>query len=174
MHSTSSYCQKKLAYLLVCWLFFVALVAASVVSVRAATSANDDDVIVVEDVFATDDASDSVEPSVGFFQRLFSMIQQLMRTVLRLQASVDTLTTQQQKHQQQETKEPPASPTTPQRSSIAGTYRCWSYHVSGGAGNCRIAPSLVLHADGRYEMSSEHGTYRVSGDVVTCVRIFYE
>lgn len=48
--------------------------------------------------------------------------------------------------------------------SVAGRYRCWSYNVSGGGGSCRMAPPLVLHQDGTYEMSSERGTYTVEGD----------
>lgn len=51
-------------------------------------------------------------------------------------------------------------------SPVAGRYRCWSYNVSGGGGSCRMAPPLVLHQDGTYEMSSERGTYAVEGDRV--------
>lgn len=46
-----------------------------------------------------------------------------------------------------------------------GTYRCWSYNVSGGGGgNCRLAPPILLKHDGRYEESSTRGTYRLSDD----------
>lgn len=48
----------------------------------------------------------------------------------------------------------------------AGTYRCWSYNVSGGAGSCRLARPLVINADGTYQESSTRGTYKVSGDRV--------
>lgn len=47
-----------------------------------------------------------------------------------------------------------------------GTYRCSSYNVSGGGGNCRLAPPIVIHADGTYAESSTVGTYRVVGDQV--------
>lgn len=49
-----------------------------------------------------------------------------------------------------------------------GIYRCWSYNVSGGGGSCRLAPPIVIHADGTYQESSARGTYRVSGN-----RIFF-
>lgn len=43
---------------------------------------------------------------------------------------------------------------------ILGSYRCRSYNVSGGGGgNCRLAPPIVLKADGTYSMSSERGTF---------------
>ncbi len=29
-----------------------------------------------------------------------------------------------------------------------GTYRCWHYNVTGGVGNCRLAPPIVIKADG--------------------------
>lgn len=45
-----------------------------------------------------------------------------------------------------------------------GTYRCWSYNVSGGGGSCRLAPPIVIHADGTYQESSTRGTYRVAGN----------
>ncbi len=45
-----------------------------------------------------------------------------------------------------------------------GTYRCWSYNVSGGAGNCRLAPPIIIEADGTYRESSTTGTYRVTGE----------
>lgn len=45
---------------------------------------------------------------------------------------------------------------------IVGSYRCRSYNVSGGGGgNCRLAPPIVLKADGTYSMSSERGTFSV-------------
>lgn len=45
-----------------------------------------------------------------------------------------------------------------------GTYRCWSYNVSGGGGSCRLAAPIVINADGTYQESSTRGTYRVAGD----------
>lgn len=46
-----------------------------------------------------------------------------------------------------------------------GTYRCWSYNVSGGGGgNCRLAPPITLRPDGSYEESATRGTYQLSGD----------
>lgn len=56
--------------------------------------------------------------------------------------------------------------TTPQ-GKISGTYRCWSYNVSGGSGNCRIAPPIILNTDGTYSMSSEKGTYKIQGSTIT-------
>lgn len=50
--------------------------------------------------------------------------------------------------------------------SVAGTYRCWSYNVSGGAGSCRLSPPMILNPDGTYQMSSERGTYTVKGDTI--------
>ncbi len=52
--------------------------------------------------------------------------------------------------------------------SLAGSYRCFSYNVSGGGGgDCRLFAPIVLAADGTYSMSSEKGTYGVKGDVIT-------
>ncbi|MDP2630102.1 MAG: hypothetical protein Q8P56_01720, partial [Candidatus Uhrbacteria bacterium] len=51
---------------------------------------------------------------------------------------------------------------------VAGSYRCYSYNVSGGGGgDCRLFAPIVLNADGRYYVSSEKGTYAVKGDVIT-------
>lgn len=44
-----------------------------------------------------------------------------------------------------------------------GSYRCWSYNVSGGGGNCRLAAPIVIRADGSYQESSTAGTYRIVG-----------
>ncbi|OGA30326.1 MAG: hypothetical protein A3I01_19900 [Betaproteobacteria bacterium RIFCSPLOWO2_02_FULL_65_24] len=49
----------------------------------------------------------------------------------------------------------------PAQAQAPGQYRCWSYNVSGGGGNCRLAPPLVLNADGTYQVSSEKGRYKV-------------
>lgn len=58
---------------------------------------------------------------------------------------------------------------TPQDlSAYAGSYRCWSYNVSGGGGgDCRLFAPIVLNKDGTYAISSEKGTYSVKGDVIT-------
>src|SRR5438045_963984 len=50
-------------------------------------------------------------------------------------------------------------------SSPAGSYRCWSMNVGGRGGRCS-SPPIVLHADGRYEMSREHGTWKAKGDEI--------
>ncbi|MDO8489826.1 MAG: hypothetical protein Q7S47_00245 [bacterium] len=51
---------------------------------------------------------------------------------------------------------------------LVGTYRCSSYNVSGGGGgNCRIAPPIVIKADGSYTMSSEKGTFKVANKKLT-------
>lgn len=49
--------------------------------------------------------------------------------------------------------------------SLAGSYRCWHFNVGGQGGKC-TSPPIVLNADGTYTMSSESGTYSVSGDQV--------
>lgn len=54
------------------------------------------------------------------------------------------------------------------KSSLAGSYRCWSYNVSGGgSGNCRLFAPIVLKGDGTYSISSERGTYKVKGNIIT-------
>jgi hypothetical protein len=45
-----------------------------------------------------------------------------------------------------------------------GSYRCWSYNVSGGGGSCRLAAPITIRADGTYQESSTSGTYRVDGN----------
>ncbi len=52
-----------------------------------------------------------------------------------------------------------------ERGVVAGVYRCWSQNV-GGAGRRCTGPPLILHADGTYEISSERGTYSITGDQV--------
>ena len=49
--------------------------------------------------------------------------------------------------------------------SLSGTYRCWSYNVQGAGRSC-VSPPIALNADGTYSMSSERGTWKVSGDRV--------
>ncbi|MBI4252905.1 hypothetical protein HY623_01845 [Candidatus Uhrbacteria bacterium] len=52
-------------------------------------------------------------------------------------------------------------------SAYAGSYRCWSYNVSGGGGgNCRLFAPIVLNKDGAYTVSSEKGTFTVTGDTI--------
>lgn len=48
---------------------------------------------------------------------------------------------------------------------MAGTYRCWSFNVSGYGGSCINPPQapLILNADGTYKFSSETGTYSING-----------
>lgn len=65
----------------------------------------------------------------------------------------------------QEPRQPARSQPASRIGSVAGTYRCWSYNV-GGAGKRCTSPPLVLNADGTYQMSSERGTYAVSGDQI--------
>ena len=48
-------------------------------------------------------------------------------------------------------------------SEIAGTYRCVSQNVGGAGGRC-TSPPLILNVDGTYQMSSEHGSYRIAGN----------
>lgn len=50
-------------------------------------------------------------------------------------------------------------------SSVAGTYTCWSFNV-GGAGQKCTSPALVLQKNGRYQMSSEKGTFQVKGNQI--------
>ena len=57
---------------------------------------------------------------------------------------------------------------TPTSERVAGSYRCWSYNVSGGGGgDCRLFAPIVLNTDGTYSVSSEKGTYSVKGDIIT-------
>jgi|GEM_PF-1250249 len=50
---------------------------------------------------------------------------------------------------------------------LSGSYRCWSYNVSGGGGgDCRLFAPIVLNTDGTYSMSSEKGTYRIDGATI--------
>src|SRR3989338_1679406 len=52
-------------------------------------------------------------------------------------------------------------------SKYAGSYRCWSYNVSGGGGgNCRLFAPLVLKSNGLYSLSSEAGTFSVEGNTM--------
>lgn len=65
----------------------------------------------------------------------------------------------------------PVSDTTTQTSgtNVEGTYRCWQFNVNErilNTSSCRLAAPLVLAADGTYSLSSEHGTYTVSGDQI--------
>jgi hypothetical protein len=55
----------------------------------------------------------------------------------------------------------PSGPTA--NSEIAGTYRCASQNVGGAGGRC-TSPPLILNGDGTYQMSSEHGRYRIAGN----------
>jgi hypothetical protein len=59
------------------------------------------------------------------------------------------------------------APTPKNTSDLSGTYRCWSYNVSGSGGSCAFTPPLVLRKDKSYSMSSEKGTWSVSGNTVT-------
>lgn len=50
---------------------------------------------------------------------------------------------------------------------LSGSYRCWSYNVSGGgSGDCRLFAPIVLNTDGTYSVSSEKGTYRIEGTTI--------
>ncbi|MEK7122927.1 MAG: hypothetical protein AAB855_03665 [Patescibacteria group bacterium] len=67
------------------------------------------------------------------------------------------------------TQPQPAPTPTPAKdyAAYAGSYRCWSYNVSGGgSGDCRLFAPIVLNADGTYAISSEKGTYSVSGSTI--------
>jgi len=67
----------------------------------------------------------------------------------------------------EEAKAKPA-PSSKASARLSGSYRCWSYNVSGGGGgNCRLFQPIVLKADGTYSVSSEKGTYSISGDKIT-------
>ncbi len=61
-----------------------------------------------------------------------------------------------------------SSQQTQARTSASGSYRCWSYNVSGGgSGDCRLFAPLVLKNDGTYSLSSEKGTYTISKDTIS-------
>jgi hypothetical protein len=61
----------------------------------------------------------------------------------------------------------PAAAAQAQAGVQPGNYRCWSYNVSGGAGNCRLAVPIAIRADGTYSESSAQGKWRASGDRIT-------
>lgn len=64
-------------------------------------------------------------------------------------------------------KAPATTQPTKDLSAYAGSYRCWSYNVSGGGGgNCRLFAPIVLNKDGTYSVSSEKGTFTVTGDTI--------
>jgi hypothetical protein len=48
-----------------------------------------------------------------------------------------------------------------------GVYRCWSFEISGGAGNCRLSPPITIRADGTYDDIATQGTWRVRGNRIT-------
>lgn len=52
-----------------------------------------------------------------------------------------------------------------QSSKVQGTYRCWSFNV-GGVGSKCTSPPIVLNTNGTYSMSSEKGTYKITGDQI--------
>ena len=57
------------------------------------------------------------------------------------------------------------APTAAPSKKISASYRCFSYNVSGGGGgDCRLFAPLILKADGTYAISSEQGTYAITGD----------
>ncbi|MBI4239422.1 hypothetical protein HY620_00340 [Candidatus Uhrbacteria bacterium] len=61
----------------------------------------------------------------------------------------------------------PAVQSKKEYKKLAGSYRCWSYNVSGGGGgNCRLFAPIILKKDGTYSVSSEKGTFTVKGDVI--------
>lgn len=66
-----------------------------------------------------------------------------------------------------ESSTPTVIPLESKLSSIAGVYRCWQYNISGGSGNCRLSPPLILSSIGTYTESSTKGTFTVSGDAIT-------
>ncbi len=50
---------------------------------------------------------------------------------------------------------------------MTGSYRCWSYNVSGGGGgNCRLFAPIILKKDGTYSISAESGTFKITGDII--------
>jgi hypothetical protein len=48
-----------------------------------------------------------------------------------------------------------------------GVYRCLSFNISGGTGSCRMSTPITIHADGTYDESSTHGTWRERGKRIT-------
>ena len=51
------------------------------------------------------------------------------------------------------------------RTSLAGTYKCWSFNANGRGGKC-TNPPLTLNKNGSYTMSSERGTYTIKGNTI--------
>lgn len=161
----TSYTKKKLAYRMVGWLFFFNLLFP-LVSVQATSPS---DPVVIDDVLRESDSEGITSTSQrGLLQRLVALVKQLMQTVLRLQTTVDRVASQQEDRVSVKiSTHAEAVQPSREKTDLAGTYRCWSYNVSGGSGNCRIAPPLIVHKNGRYQMSSERGTYTVVGDTMT-------
>lgn len=59
------------------------------------------------------------------------------------------------------------TPAPPPSKHISGSFRCWSYNVSGGGGgNCRLFAPIEIRMDGTYSMSSESGTYKIEEDTI--------
>jgi hypothetical protein len=48
-----------------------------------------------------------------------------------------------------------------------GVYRCWSFEISGGAGNCRLSPPITIRADGTYDDIATQGKWRARGNRIT-------
>ncbi|HXE51014.1 MAG TPA: hypothetical protein VN663_21740 [Ramlibacter sp.] len=61
----------------------------------------------------------------------------------------------------------PAAALAAQAGVQPGVYRCWSFNISGGAGSCRMSSPITIHADGTYDESSTHGTWRARGNRIT-------
>lgn len=79
-------------------------------------------------------------------------------------AAVTAPTNQAAQPEQTETQ-PQTQPTR-----LSGTYRCWQFNLNGrilSTNSCRTYSPIVLNADGTYNISSEHGTYTISGDQIT-------
>lgn len=69
----------------------------------------------------------------------------------------DTDNTDETKNENQESQS--------SKSKIKGTYYCWSYNVKGIGGKCS-SPAIVLNTDSTYSMSSEKGTYAITGNQI--------
>ncbi|MBI4250193.1 hypothetical protein HY622_01220 [Candidatus Uhrbacteria bacterium] len=85
----------------------------------------------------------------------------------RQPSSLSTPSGQQETKQETKPKTDSSKQQAADGKRLSGSYRCWSYNVSGGGGgDCRLFAPIVLNADGTYSMSSEKGTYRIDGTTI--------
>ena len=116
------------------------------------------------------------EPS-SFMAGIFDSFKKFLKSIFGSKPKNTTPTKQtnseeqpiEQEVNEQEQTQPSSQPAQVPSSGprLSGSYRCWSYNVSGGGGgNCRLMPPIVLNQNGTYSMSSEQGSYKIEGDTI--------